>query len=395
MSTAVFLNHEIAQSDHESSCDQVECIRVMHLTDSLALGGTERVAVNFVNCLPRDRFEPHLCTTRRGGPLESIVASDVQRIDLQRKGRFDLRALRRLVKYIRDHEIQILHAHSSSLLVANMAARFKPYPKIVWHDHFGRFEVEKRPAWQFRMLTRRVTGVIAVSKPLAEWSRHDLGVASDRVWYLPNFPSETGNNGLINEPPGQAGQRIICVANLRPEKDHLTLIDAMRTIVDLNPTAHLLLVGGLTNAAHVDLVRARVRQLQLGDNIHVLGPRQDVSALLRACDIGVLSSVSEGLPLSLLEYGLAGLPVVATDVGQCRDVLDNGACGALVPSGDSEQIALAIVKLLQDSEHRQAMALRFQNQVKSQFSTEAALKSLIGIYQQVLSIETGRSNLES
>ena len=87
-------------------------IHVLHLVDTLWAGGAERVAVDLVNHLPRDRFAPHLCTTRRDGPLEPLVAADVGRLRLARTRRFDGRALRRLVAFIREHDIRILHART-------------------------------------------------------------------------------------------------------------------------------------------------------------------------------------------------------------------------------------------------------------------------------------------
>lgn len=370
-------------------------IRVMQLTDSLSLGGTERVAVNLANTLPRDCYKSYLCTTRCGGPLSDLIASDIERIDLARTQRFEIRAIRRLVNFIRIHRIQILHAHSSSLLVANIASRFSPYPKIIWHDHFGRFEVESRPKWLFRALTRRVAGVIAVTQPLANWSRQALRVKTDRVWYLPNFPTADAGTDEPLEMLGVPGKRIVCVANLRPEKDHLTLIDAMRGVIDRQPDAHLFLLGSLSNEAQVSRVRERISQHQIIDHVHILGSRKDVSILIRKCDVGVLSSVSEGLPLSLLEYGLAGLPAIATDVGQCREVLDDGRCGSVVPSGSASQLSDAIVECLQDTSRSLSIGRAFQQRIRENYSDEAALKQLDGIYTQVLSSGTSSSSSKS
>ena len=369
-----------------SSADIVirDRIRVMQLTDSLSLGGTERVAVNLANTLPRYCYKSYLCTTRCGGPLSDLIASDIERIDLARTQRFDMRAIRRLVDFIRVHRIQILHAHSSSLLVANIASRFSPYPKIIWHDHFGRFEVERRPRWLFRALTHRVAGVITVSQPLADWSRQALRVKTDRVWYLPNFPTADAGTDEPIEMPGLPGKRIVCVANLRPEKDHLTLIDAMRGVIDRQPDAHLFLLGSLSNESQVSSVRQRINQHQLFNHVHILGSRKDVSTLIRKCDVGVLSSVSEGLPLSLLEYGLAGLPAIATDVGQCREVLDDGRCGSVVPCGSASQLTDAIVEFLHDPSRSQSIGRAFQQRIRENYSDEAALKQLDAIYNQVL-----------
>ena len=93
-------------------------INVLHLIDTLDIGGAERVAVNLVNLLPRDEYKTFLCTTRRIGPLQSKVNKDVKVLSLNRKYRFDLRALIKLYKFIVKSDINIIHAHLTSLFIA-------------------------------------------------------------------------------------------------------------------------------------------------------------------------------------------------------------------------------------------------------------------------------------
>lgn len=359
-------------------------VHVMQLTDSLAAGGAERVAVNLANALPQDSFRTTLCTTRREGPLAELVRPHVGRLNLQRTSRFDLRALARLKRTIDSQRVDILHAHSSSLLVANLAVLGRRRPRVLWHDHFGRFQVESRSEWTFRLLTARAAGVIAVSQPLAQWSRERLGVPADRVWYLPNFPDIDQDARVPDNLPGNPGMRIVCVANLRPEKDHLTLVEAMRLVNQQVPDAHLLLVGSQSDSAQTEAVRTAIATHALGQRIHLLGSRRDVAGVLRGCDVGVLSSASEGLPLSLLEYGMAGLASVATDVGQCSEVLDAGRAGVVAPSRSPEALAAGMLGLLQSSQLRQQMARAFHERVVRLYSSERSLQDLAVIYDTVL-----------
>ena len=181
-------------------------IGVLQIIDTLDAGGLERVAVNVANHLPGDWYRSHLCTTRAEGTLAELVAPHVQRLRLTRSGRFDRHAVRHLAKYIRAHDIRILHAHGSSLFIA-AAAACGTRAAVVWHDHFGRYATEQRPAWLYWLATRRVAGVIAVNQPLADWSRRRLRVAAERVWYLPNFVCEPVPEQAAVELPGRAGLR--------------------------------------------------------------------------------------------------------------------------------------------------------------------------------------------
>jgi glycosyltransferase involved in cell wall biosynthesis len=358
-------------------------IGVMHVTDALDPGGLERVAVNLVNLLPRDRYVLHLCTTRRDGPLDALVAPDVCRLRLQRQHRLDLRALRQLRQYLLEHEIQILHAHGTSLFISAAVSLLAKRWQVIWHDHFGRSAVAERPAWLYGLAVSRASGVVAVNQPLAEWSRARLGVPAERVWYVPNFVCAPDSHSEVPLLPGVPGARIACVANLRPQKDHLSLLRAMAPVVRAVPDAHLLLIGSASDAAHTRRLNAEIARLSIGSHVTILGYRDDVPGVLRACDVGVLSSESEGLPLALIEYGMAGLAAVATRVGQCAEVLDNGRAGRLVPPGAPEALAAALIELLTLPIVRQRLRQRLRQHVQDRYTPETGLREICRIYDTV------------
>lgn len=358
---------------------------VLTLVDSLAIGGTERVAVSIANQLAEHGIRSCLCTTREQGPLASSVSQDVHQLHLNRSRIIEWGAIRRLVDFIREHRINVLHAHSSSILTANLASRFSPFPRIVWHDHFGLNDQQERSPLVYRCLTKRAGGAIAVSQPLADWSHQKLRIPTDRVWCLPNFVPIPEPSSTSIDLPGQKGNRIACVANVRPVKDHLTLVQAFQRVNTQVPKSHLLLIGGLSDTEYVNQVRSQITELHLEDHVTLLGPRNDVPQILQQCDVGVLASTSEGLPVSLLEYGAAGLPVVVTDVGQCGDVVDQGKAGVMVPPSEPDQHANAMIGLLQDPKNRASLADRFHQRVKSKYGADSVINALLKIYDMVLS----------
>jgi glycosyltransferase involved in cell wall biosynthesis len=368
----------------KGGCSMSSRIGVMHVLDALRIGGAERVAVNLANLLPQDRYEAFLCTTREEGPLSGSVAPHVGRLFLQRGRTLDITAVSRLVKFIRRHEIRILHAHASALFFARLASLFPPYPAVVWHDHYGRYAFNDRPVWLYKAVTRRIGGVIAVNGPLADWSRHSLKVRAGRVWYIKNLVRLEGGSQHKVELPGTSGNRIVCVANIRPQKDHLNLLQAMLVLKAKFPGAHLLLVGDFADPEYCDSVLRQIPQLGLERNVTYLGARHDVPAILRSCDVGVLGSLSEGLPLSLLEYGMAGLPAVATNVGQCPEVLDDGAAGVLVPPADPRELADALASLLTSSERRAALGKCLKQRVEAEYSAEKVVSRICDVYSYVL-----------
>jgi len=362
-------------------------IPVVHVVDALNIGGAERVAINLVNLLPRDRYVPYLCTTRSEGPLSHFVSPDVTRLCLERRGKLDTAALRQFLRFIQERGIRIVHAHASALFFTTLARALSRRCSLVWHDHYGRADFGDRPTWLYRLATRNVSGVIAVNQTLSGWCRQKLGVPADRIWYVPNLVP--GSDGApAGEPmalPGEPGKRLVCVANFRPQKDHPTLLKAMAVVQRQVPGAHLLLIGDSADPAYVANIRAQITELQLDPTVSYLGPRNDVASILRACDIGVLSSASEGLPLALLEYGNAGLAAVATTAGQCPEVLNNGEAGMLVPPSCPDALARAMVSLLKNEHDRLHYAARFQTRVEEQYSPRRIMGQICHVYDTVLS----------
>lgn len=356
---------------------------ILHLVDTLDPGGAERVAVNLVNHLSRERFRPFLGTTRREGPLAAEIRPDVGRLALNRTRTLDPGALLRLLAFVRENDVAILHAHASALFLAQLAALISPNLKIVWHDHFGRYLEEERPAWLWGPPARRAAVVVAVNEDLAQWSRERLGAGP--VVYLPNFVSDAPE-APVPALPGEPGLRIVCVANLRAQKDHPSLLRAFDRVLRDEPGARLLLAGAEVEEGYA--ARVREEASPLGDRVVFLGSRPDVPALLRACDVGVLASSSEGFPLSLLEYGRAGLPAVATRVGQCAEVLDDGEAGVLVPPSDPDSLAGAILSLLRDPARRSLLGGRLARRVRERYSAAAVMERLEAVYHRALAPET-------
>lgn len=362
--------------------------RVLHVTDTLHAGGAERVAVNLVNELPRDRYVTALCTTRADGPLAAEVADDVLRLALDRRRHraSDVFAARRLARFLRDQEIDVVHAHGTSLFIVTAATALRP-TAVVWHDHLGAApQVRTQQLGTYRFVARRADRVVTVNWPLARWAVDVLGLDPRRVRRLPNFvlPGPEPSPGAADGLPGTPTTRIACVANLRPHKDHITLLSAMALVRDRVPDAHLLLAGGAPDVELLHDVRETIARLDLAGSVTLLGSRPDVGSLLAECSIGVLSSSSEGFPLALLEYASAGLGVVSTDVGDCAEVLDGGRLGVLVAPGDPVALAEAMVGLLQDPERTRALGRALQASVPARYSADQVLRAVDAVYDDAL-----------
>ena len=359
-------------------------IAVLQLIDSLAAGGAERMSVNLANALAQEEgVRSFLCATRQGGPLEATIDNAVETTILQKRSAFDPMALWHLVRFVRKHRIGIIHAHATSWFMAVQCKLLTGF-KVVWHDHYGKAQhLEQRPDRALKTASRFFDCVISVNTALRDWAVTRLGIDPDQSVFLRNF-ADFSPTGKTPDLPGDDRHRIVCLANMRPQKDHPILIKAFEKLFKENPQWHLLLVGKEWNDAYSKRVQSMIEDKKLSANIHLFGSRNDTADILQASTIGVLSSESEGLPVALLEYGLAGLPVVCTDVGECSEVLLHGECGKIVPAKDPEVLANALYALMNDPKSARRYAKRFQEHVKSHYSKEAVMQQILHIYKELL-----------
>lgn len=355
-------------------------MRVLQLIDSLNTGGAERVAVNYANSLLAHVEESFLCVTRTEGLLKESLSTEVRYLFLNKKYALDFKAIKNLNNYVKHNRIDVIHAHSSSFFIGTFIKFFNPSLVLIWHDHYGKSEfLNKRPKFILKWCSFFFDHVIAVNGNLEVWSKEVLKVKL--VNYLPNFAV------LKNIKPGTRlkgddDKRIICLANLRPQKDHITLINAFELVLKHYPDWTLHLVGKDFNDNYSNSIYNLIRKKTLEKNVFVYGSRVDTYNILKQSSIGVLSSISEGLPVALLEYGLANLPVIATNVGDCNKVISNKDEGLLIKSGDVKILAEALLVYIENEDLMKEFAEKLHHKVVTSFSEKSVLEFLISIYKK-------------
>jgi glycosyltransferase involved in cell wall biosynthesis len=176
---------------------------------------------------------------------------------------------------------------------------------------------------------------------------------------------------------------VIHVAGLRPVKDQATLLRAWRVVIDdlgNGPFPMLLIAGEGECQSQLQIL---AQQLQLGGRVRFLGQCRDVETMLPACDLFVLSSISEGLSFAILEAMACGLPVVATRVGGNCELVDDGHSGLLTPSGDAGALGAAIGQLLRQPARRRRMGERGRILAEERFDLGRAAAAYGRIYRQL------------
>ena len=356
-------------------------MRVLQVIDSLESGGAEIMALNYANGLSEFIEESHLCCTRKEGILKKRISKEVSYIFLEKKSTVDFKAFINLKNYIDKNRIDIVQAHSSSyFLVTLMKLLSKKKFKLIWHDHYGNSEfLNKRPYLFIKFFSKYFDGIISVNQKLKAWACSKL--SCNNIQFFKNFVIPE-NNRDIEKTILRGGEdfKFICVANLRPQKDHLNLIKAFELFKGDNVSLHF--VGKNFDDNYFSEVISGINKSPKSDEIYYYGNQNNIQSLLSQADVGVLSSRSEGLPIALIEYGLAGLPVISTKVGEVETLL--AGKGILVNPNDSEDLGNKMFYLYSNADVRQDLAEKFRLKIQSEYLYSQVLPEILNFYQKLI-----------
>lgn len=353
-------------------------MRVLQLIDSLRPGGAEKMAVNIANAMLPHVERSFLCCTREEGLLKKEIRDEVGYIYLNKKSSLDPLAILKLRRFIRENEIEVVHAHSTSFFLPGLLKLSGSIFKLIWHDHYGESEnLKARNYIILKMLSRYFTGIISVNTALKEWAVTNL--ECENVIEIENFISEPEfkQECEIKLRGNQNDFKIICVANLRPQKDHLNLLRAFEMLkTDLNVSLHL--IGEDPGTEYSASILKAIENSPVKSKIFYYGTQIVVISLLKNANLGVLSSRSEGLPLALLEYGMAGLPVICTRVGKCPEVI--GEYGEIVPSGNAKALSQKITFYIKHPDKMSIDSNLYQQRIKEKYSVSKVVNRIIEFY---------------
>lgn len=356
-------------------------MRIIQLIDSLEAGGAERMAVNYANALADEIDFSGLVVTRKEGSLVNELSEKVDYLFLNRKKTLDFKAIFRLKKFVKENKIQLVHAHSSSFFMAFLLKLVYPKINLIWHDHYGKSEfLEKRNSFFLQMILPFFRGAIVVNLKLKIWAEEKLKCKN--VIYLPNFPSETNRIRSYTFLNGIAGKRIVCLANLREQKNHFLLLNVAEKIKESHPDWTFHLVGKDFEDDYSRLIKDKIAELDLNNTVFCYGSRQDTNNILGQSEIGVLSSDSEGLPLSLLEYGLNKMAVVMTKVGEIPSIIKHRKNGFIVPSLNEELFYNSLVELIEKKQLRDNFGEMLYQKISEEFSQKTVIQKYLNWLQK-------------
>jgi sugar transferase (PEP-CTERM/EpsH1 system associated) len=370
-------------------------IKVLHVLDSLGVGGMERVVIDVVNGLDPAIFAQTVCCISRKGEAAHLLLPGTACIDLGKGANADHLMPLKIAQVIREKQPQIIHTQSWSGIDTAIALLFERGPRLVHSEHgrnlpYIHFEPLIRKVAR-RCLYHRADALFAISREVRDFYCRETGFPVDRMRVIPNgIDPRRIDKSAGSKRRGVRRELGICdddfvigtVARLDQTKDTMTLTRAFAELCRSRqePKLKLLVVGDGEKKVEI---QNYVSEQRLSHRVIFTGLRHDVPRLLGAMDIFALSSLSEGMPITVLEAMCASLPVVATKVGALPELVEEGVTGFLVEPKNVIALAERLSRLYQKRELACDLGMTGRRKVEREFRLEQMLERYAELYLSV------------
>jgi glycosyltransferase involved in cell wall biosynthesis len=371
-------------------------IRVVHLIHTMAYGGVETALLNWVRGFDRERFDIRVvCFANPGATEQPFVDAaarqgvSVAKIPWARRKPL-LRAARALAGLLRQTDADILHCHGwYADYVGAITGRLVDVRTIttqyVWHDYDWKRNLIQRVNQYVIRLFDRVTAHCEATRQ----KTIERGFAPESVRTLicgfETHPVDlsAGERSRLRRQAGVADEDLLLVnvARLYPEKAQDALLRCFARIRLREPRARLWIAG--VGPLEAEL-KAMCTRLGLDDSVSFIGFTTELPRVLALADLQVHPAHIEGVPLAVCEGMAAGLPIVASRVGGLPEVLDNGASGILVPEGDEDAFAEAVLALMRDRPRAAALGTAARAFIENDYSLATAVRAVEATYDEMV-----------
>ncbi len=362
-------------------------MNLLHLDEQRGWRGGEQQAYYLIRGLIEAGYTVYISGRHRSEFLNRVSELPVAGIlPLPYLNEWDFISAVRLAQYLRNHQIDIIHAHTSHThTLACLAQRLARHGRVVVSR---RVDFPPRPGRINRWKYSAPDCIVAISGCIYEILRQ-YGVSDDKLRLVHSAIDPTRFTNLENNTFNEydiakdkmSGPILGNVAALAPHKDQATLIEAMPEVLTIYPDAHLLIAGEgkLRNE-----LEKKITDMGLQDNIHLTGFIKDIPGFLKTLDVFILSSKEEGLGTSVLDAMACRVPVIATDAGGIPEMVRHHETGLLVPVGNTKMLAEAIIAVLQDPESAKLRCENAYRMLHEQFSVQQMIDGNLRVYNELM-----------
>ncbi len=369
-------------------------LRILEVCFSRSGGGLELYMANISEQLSRAGHRVWSMA-----PAGSFLEKQLRRRQLNmvplepRFGYLDVFTARRLAKFLRRHQIDILHAHQSrDLSILVLARQWAGRGKIVFTRQMESSRKKKDPF--HRWLYRNLDGLIAITERIKRQVRENTPLPPGRVYRLyygidlARFRPDAEQRRRTRKKYGIAPEELVVgiVGRLEEGKGQHILLQAVSRLTEQLPHLRVMIIGGETvgQSGYEDYLRRLSRDLGLEERVIFTGFQENVPAVAAALDVVVLASKKETFGLSLIECMAQEIAPVGTNAGGVPEIIQPGVNGLLVPPLNPDALASALEQLLVNDELRHRLARKARQSVRERFDLPRHLEGLEKIFYRVL-----------
>lgn len=368
---------------------------VMHVLYSFDVGGLENGVVNLINRMPPELFRHAVVALTRCEPTfcRRVQREDVQFISLHKPPGHAVRLYPTLYRLFRSARPAIVHTRNLAALETLLPAALAGISNRVHGEHgwdsFDREGTSRKYRLVRKLYSPLVSRYVALSGQIEHYLTDRVGIAPERVSRICNgvdtirFRPATERQRLDGAPFDDADAVVIgTVGRLQAVKDQITLVRALALARPHCGSRLRLIIAG-DGPLRVE-VESEIAAAGLGDITWLAGTRSDVPDVMRALDVFVLPSKSEGISNTILEAMASGLPVVATKVGGNAELVVDSETGTLVAAQDPQAMAQALLRYTADVALRQSHGAAGRERVERNFSIDNMVERYTSLYEQML-----------
>ncbi len=379
--------------------------KIVHLRNCrgiMTLTGPETYLLDLARNIDTRRFDVYMViTVNRFNSarlfLDLLRETEVKLEVIRTNSLFDFSDLRYLRRSLGKEQPGLLVTHDMrSDIVAWLANIKKPTRWIAFAHGWLNWERIFSKHWLYSRLEKlAVQHADAVQVASQHMYRNllKLGISKEKIHCIPigidvESYASAGNGPKVRSELGVAPEALIVglVGRIHPWKGQEVLIEAAARVLEACPNTHFLLVGDIVRPeqrAHLDALRMLAQQLNIARQVQFVGTRSDIPDIMQLLDICVVPSLREPYGLVAIEAQAAGTPVIASNVGGLREIVQDGVSGCLVPPGDSIQLANAIVMYLRDANLRSEVGMQGRKRANKEFSYPTMVSQTEALYEQM------------
>jgi glycosyltransferase involved in cell wall biosynthesis len=379
-------------------------VRILHLSSARSLGGGERHLADLACALQKRGHEVYAALPPRSplrSELESLPAANIFTLRLSNAA--DLASAMELARLVREHQIEMVHAHvARDYPLAALAVRRSRPAQLVITRHVL-FRLNRLHAVTFRQAGR----VIAVSRAVESALLNQRILPAHKITVIPNgidfqcfdaslqgFERDDLTRRLNIAPESLL---IGTVGEIKPQKGHEDFLRAAALIAREKGSAHFIIAGADATAKgeHQRALEGLVRELGLTSRVHFTGWLKAIAPLMASLDLYISASHTESFGLAIVEAMASGLPVVATDTAGALEIIDAEETGLIVPVGDPQALAACVLDLLGDEEKRARLKTAARARARERFSLDRMVDQTERVYFELREKGEEKQNTES